>query len=271
MEKLTARLETIVPLLFSISMFSPGLLHAQDTSIAGLWVNSSAMPDHPSWRMADQLWEGGPRVAYDNLSSLLSDPTNDERPLSELMDETREMVARYLRDLRIEPAEPASSVAPSGDPYDDPRVQCEPIPFFLVLQGGPHPFSIEFQGNDVVIHHELQNTLRRIPLDQDRAVQSPGVEGKATARIENGVLVVETTGFDPVALPPFGVVTTDAAHLVERYIPDPGDPDRLEYEVELHDPGTFRRPLVALSPRVRIDGEIQIEEPCEVMYEESRQ
>ena len=138
----------------------------------------------------------------------------------------------------------------------------------LVLQA-PYAISIEFQGSDVVIHHELQNTIRRIPLRPDRGSQPPQATVNTTARLEDGALIVETTGVDSFAFAPLGAVTTEGLRVVERYIPDPDDPDRLEYEVELNDPGAFRSPLVMLQPRVRIGGEIYVGEPCEVMYEES--
>ena len=272
MEKSTVRLATAVPVLFAIWMVLPDMLHAQDTSIEGVWGNRSTSPDHPSWRIADQILAGNSelRIAYDHLTSLLSDPANDERSFSELIDEVLALRERHAQSLLIAPADPGRFPAANDDPYDDPRVQCEPVPFPLVLQA-PYAFSIEFQGADVVIHHELQNTIRRVPLRQDRGSQPHPAAANAMAWLEDGVLIVETTGVEPFVLPPLRVVTTEELRILERYIPDPSDPDRLEYEVELNDPGTFRSPLVMFQPRVRIDGEAYLGEPCELMYEESRQ
>lgn len=244
------------------SLGSASCIQAQDYAVEGLWGNFSDIPDHPSWRIEDQLMGGGPRVAYDHLASLLDDPANDERSLQELVAEAQQTGMRHLQELLLGPIAPRETT----NPTDDPRIQCEPLGLIGIISA-PRVFLIDVEGSELVIHHEQENTIRRIPLGSGDAAIQPSQLGTSVARFEGTTLVVETTGIGPTWIPP-GIETTADLRIIERFIPDENDPDRLEYEIVRQDPGTLREPLVSVSPRVRIDGEIFIEEPCEVIYQE---
>jgi hypothetical protein len=255
-------------LICVLSVLSAGSLLAQARPVEGLWGSVPTTPDHPSWRMEDQvLFSAAPRVAYEYLHALLSDPENDTRSLSDLAAEARQAALGHVQQLLLAaPSRPQDSI----DPSEDPRVQCEPLTLPLIING-PRPFSIAVEGDYVVLHHEEENTIRRIPLGQRFAMDTPPSRmGTPIARFEGDTLVVETSRIVPIVLP-FAGLSTEALRIVERYRPDEDDPNRLELETILDDPGTFREPLVSLSPRVRIEGQIFVDEACEVMYEEDGQ
>jgi hypothetical protein len=264
-----ARIYRVAPAALSISalcLVPAEVLRAQERAVEGLWGSVVETPDHPSWRIEEQLWfgPGAPRVGYEQLRALVSDPANDGRPLAELAAEARETTQRHVEQLFLSP--------PSRPPDPlDPRIQCEPPSAWQILTNGPRPFSIDVDGDQVVFHHEVENTIRRIPLrERTHAGGPPSRMGTAVARFEGDTLVIETTGIAPMSLL-LGAVSTDALRIVERYVPDENDPNRLEAELILDDPGTFREPLVFVSPRVRIEGEIFVGDWCEPMYEEVEQ
>lgn len=236
------------------------ILQAQERIVEGLWGTTATTPDHPSWRIEDRIFRGGPRVGYDYLSELLSDPANDERPLSELAADARQMALRRSRELvLVPPSRPPGPI----DPADDPSIQCAPLPPGLILMS-PHPFSIDVNGAEVIIRHEVENTIRRIPLGRnDESTGPPSRFGTAVASFEGDTLVVESTSVIPMPVP-IGIITTSALRIVERYSPDESDSNRLEFELTLDDPGVLREPLVLMSPRVRIEGEVYVDTPCEL-------
>jgi hypothetical protein len=237
------------------------MLQARERIVEGLWGSTVTTPDHPSWRIEDRIFRAGPRVGYDYLRELLSDPANEERTLTELAAEVRLMMLRHARELALAP--PSDSTRPI-DATNDPAIQCEPLDLGRILMG-PRPFSIGVDGDDVIIRHEEENTIRRIPLGRsNEGVGPPSRFGTAAAHFEGDTLVVESTNIVPMPVP-IGVTTTNALRIVERYSPDEGDADRLEFELTLDDPGVLREPLVLIAPRVRIEGELFVDPPCELI------
>jgi hypothetical protein len=83
------------------------------------------------------------------------------------------------------------------------------------------------------------------------------------ARFEGATLIVESVNVSPLELP---MVTTAAgARVVERYTPRK-DGARLDVELLIDDPKTFREPLVLSSARVRTADETIVEAPpCELI------
>lgn len=252
-------------LIGTLGLGATSILQAQERIVEGrivegLWGTTATTPDHPSWRIEDRIFQAGPRVGYDYLRELLSDPANDERPLAELVADVRQMALRHSRELVLAP--PGRPPRPI-DPANDPSIQCAPLPPGLIFMS-PHPFSIDVNGAEVIIHHEVENTIRRIPLGgNDESIDPPSRFGTAVARFEGDTLVVESTNIVPMPVP-IGIITTNALRIVERYSPDERDSNRLEFELSLNDPGVLREPLVLMSPRVRIEGEIFVDTPCEL-------
>ena len=114
----------------------------------------------------------------------------------------------------------------------------------------------------VIIRHEEENTIRRIPLGTSNEDIGPASRfGTAVAHFDGDTLVVESKSIVPMRIPS-GVTTTAALRVEERYSPDESDPNRLEFEFIVDDPGILRAPLVLMSPRVRIAGEIFVDPPC---------
>jgi hypothetical protein len=241
----------------------PAISQAQEWIVEGLWGSTATTPDHPSWRIEDRMFQAGPRFGYDYLKSLLSDRANDERPLTELVAETRTNMLAHARSLALVPSDPAG---PAPAP-NDPATGCEPLDLGRIL-AGPRPFSVDVDAGEVVIRHEEQNTVRHIPLGtSSEAVGTPSRLGTAIAWFEGDTLVVESTGIVPMSIP-IGVTTTSALRIVERYAPDQSDINRLEFEVTFDDPGVLREPLVLISPRVRIEGQVFVDSPCESISRE---
>jgi hypothetical protein len=81
------------------------------------------------------------------------------------------------------------------DPKQSPANFCEPdnVP---ATYHSPYQFEIRLGDGEAVIHHEMYNVTRTIPLDsRPQKVEATGVFGKARARIEGDELVIESSGF----------------------------------------------------------------------------
>jgi hypothetical protein len=83
----------------------------------------------------------------------------------------------------------------SYDPQKSPTNFCEPssIPSLLYA---PFLNDIQINENEVVLTHEAYGIVRRIPLGTDALqVESSGIFGSATARIEGDALVLESSNY----------------------------------------------------------------------------
>jgi hypothetical protein len=143
---------------------------------------------------------------------------------------------------------------------ESPANTCEPVsvpsvflaPFFL--------FELRLEGQQAVLYNEPYDIVRTVPLDgTTAAVDERGWFGRARGRIENGALVVESSGF-PASKWGLG---HDEAHggkdvpssaqktLVERFSVLP-DGRTLVYEYTLGDPMYLARPYTGRVELTRV-------------------
>jgi hypothetical protein len=94
----------------------------------------------------------------------------------------------------------------------------------------------------VAIMTEMIHDTRVIPLDGPAHLPSTVQtwDGDARGRWEGDTLVVDSTNFKPGA---FRNVSTEKLHVVERFTRT--DPETLEWEVRIDDPGAWTKPWAA--------------------------
>lgn len=129
------------------------------------------------------------------------------------------------------------------DPLDTPAMQCIPpnLPSILYV---PYLYGIEVDPQEIRLHHEYYGIVRTVPLGDARAQTEPsGQFGQAAARIEDGAIVVESSGFpnllagmasdfDPNGLGA-DVPSSDQKEFTERYtLSDDGRTLFVEYTIE---------------------------------------
>ncbi len=131
-------------------------------------------------------------------------------------------------------------------PESDPKfVNCQPYGFVREVTN-PLPMQISRDGEHLLVRYEEWSLLRQIYLDgrSHPANRTPSLLGHSVGRVENGVLIVETSNVTPDWI-------SDASRVghsgrltaVERYVM--GDnPRRLELTLTLEDRVTFTKPLV---------------------------
>ena len=249
----------------AVSLCSPpaDLLRAQERrAIQGIWSTTFTAPDHPEWKIEDHFCQiACPPIAGQHLRSLLANPANDTRSLQELAQETTRVANQYVAQLMTDAARERRA---RYDPAADPAIRCEP-PGLITLVLAPLPIAIEVQDDKVIIHHDHWNTVRAIRIT-DQSTPSVAAStrlGSSTARFEGATLIVESrnvAGFTSAA-----VTTTDGTRIVERYAAS-SNGARLNLELIIDDPASYREPLVLAQSRVRTPDEKILDiPPCEAI------
>ena len=235
----------------------------QELSVEGVWSNRLNSEDHPAWRIEDHLCGNCAPAELDHLKALLADPRNSDRSLADLRQEAAQVGNRYLQQLFTDAGRDRQR---QFEPPADASLECRP-PFIHQLIMNPLPMAIEIHEEQVVFRHHIWNTVRTVPI-ADRPARAEGegsLYGVATARFEGATLIVESVNIASIATG--GVNTTDDTTVVERYTPSQNG-SRLDIEVTLDDPETYREPRVWITARVRTpDVELFEYDPCEGLTE----
>jgi hypothetical protein len=192
------------------------------------------------------------------LQRLLSDAANRDRSLSDLQQEAR-AAGRELTD-RLVTAAGRERLANVEQPADT-SLTCDP-PTLMTVWANPLPMSLRFEEGNVILHAQHWNVVRTIRLSGAAAVAvgEPSLYGNATARFEGATLVIESVNVFPMVTGE--AITSNKARITERYTPSE-DGLRLDSELEIDDPETYREPRSWYRPRVRTP-EVQIveDDPC---------
>lgn len=129
------------------------------------------------------------------------------------------------------------------EPERSPIVTCE-LMNIPTLFYADYPLDIGITEEEVVIHHELYDVIRRVPLDSEpRSQHETGLFGVANARFEGDVLVIESSDYPPS---PWGLAVVSLANgngadvpssaqkrLTERYsVIEGGKKLRLDFTLE---------------------------------------
>ena len=132
-------------------------------------------------------------------------------------------------------------------------VTCEPvnIPSLFYVD---YLLDIRVNEEEVIIHHEVYDVTRRVPLDSEpKSQHESGLFGVASARMEGDELVVESSDYPPS---PWGLAIVTLANgngadvpssaekkLTERYsVSEDGKTLRLDFTLE--DPVYLTEPFV---------------------------
>jgi hypothetical protein len=163
----------------------------------------------------------------------------------------------------------AGSVLPLNDAgmaarssYDrklSPANTCEPISIPDAFNAPFYLFDIRIDGQQAVLHNELYDIVRKVPLGNRAApADSAGLFGLARGRMEDGALVVESRGFAPskwglgAETTIFGggadVPSSEQKEVIERFSVSE-DGETLLYEYTVNDPVYMSEPY---SGRIRL-------------------
>jgi hypothetical protein len=234
---------------------------AQETAsrFEGVWSSTLTTSEHPSWRIEDHLCGFCTPSEYRHLQRLLADPANRDRGLRELQQEARATGRLEIDQLITAAARErfASIVQPA-----DGSATCGPPSLLVAVIAGPLPVSIEFRDDDVILRNQHWNVVRTARLSDAApiATGAPSLYGNATARFEGSTLIVESVNVLPITTTE--AVTTARARVIERYTANE-DGSRLDLEVALDDPETYREPRIWYRPRMRTpDVRIVEDDPC---------
>lgn len=246
--------------MLSMPCWVDGARAQERTALEGVWSTAFTARDHPAFTIDDHLCPLCAPVALDHLRKLIADPANDRRPLQELAQEAtrigNESRAGLLTDAGRARLKQNSGAA------NDAVIRCEPPDLFTLIRA-PLPIAFTLRDDHVVIHHDFWNTVRTIRLtgQSAQADERPTRLGSSTARFEGSTLVVETRNL--LGAISAGFTTSDGSKLVERWTPRGGG--RLDLELIIDDPASYREPLVLMQARARTPDEKILDlPPCEV-------
>lgn len=237
-------------------------LAQERTAIQGVWSTAFTARDHPALMIEDHLCPLCPPVALEHLRKLLADSANDKRPLRELAQETTRLATEQRAGLLTDAGR--ARLKQNNGAANDAVIRCEP-PDLLTLLRAPQPIAFTLNANHVVIHHDHWNTVRKIALVSQSSPPNgaPMRMGSSTARFEGPTLVVETRNL--LGTVTGGFTTSEKARVVERWTAS-NDGARLNLELTIDDPASYREPLVLMQARVRTPNEKILDlPPCEAI------
>jgi hypothetical protein len=209
----------------------------------GIWSGVFTTQDHDHWQIEDFVcFPGCPSGVRARMTALLDDPANDSLPVDALMGQAIAYAAEHLAAV-LTPL--GMAIQQANDAPDDPKLRCEPYGFVREVTN-PLPLQIRRDGQNLVIRYEEWSLLRIIHLDgRERPSNATHtLLGHSVGRIENGELVVETSGINPGWISDFSRGGhSGALTATERYrVVD--SPRRLELELTLRDPEVLTAPYV---------------------------
>jgi hypothetical protein len=213
---------------------SPSAVRAQSTerSLEGMWSDPPVNPE-------DFLCFGFcTDMGIAHIDALLDDPANDDRPYSELMQETRDYeVMEYIKP-RLTPE--ALKTFPL-DPLDNPGyTKCEP--FGLAQQMFvPHQFLIHHYPDRIEMRYGEWEARRTVYMDGRAAPKDlqPSRLGYSVGHYEGETLVVETWAIS-ANITEWQSKHSDQLKVTERYS---RDGDRMLLTATMEDPWGLREPL----------------------------
>jgi hypothetical protein len=234
--------------------FAPASADAQgNRPVEGVWSTTLTANDSPGWTVADLLCEICSLTEYRSFESLVADAANRDRSLQELRDQARRVGLQYMQQLYTDAGRARLA---SYKPPPDPSVRCDPPPTPLLLAATPLPMSIEIDGDRAILRFQEWNTRREIEIT--RGPVTAGSGRTTSARFDGEALVVESLNVPALA----NMGTTDRARIIERYAPD-ANGARLDVQLTIDDPETFREPLVIQRAHVRTpDVKLFDYDPC---------
>ena len=122
---------------------------------------------------------------------------------------------------------PISGCTPKGMPY---------------IMGQPYPVQFIDEGDRIQMRIEEYDLIRTIHLTEQAAPASKAPLGHSVGRWEGNSLIVSTSGILMPYLNNAGILLSDDAEIVERFVLSQ-DEERLDYRLTITDPATFTEPV----------------------------
>jgi hypothetical protein len=228
----------------------------------GTWSGVFTTQENEYWTAADlACFVGCPLDAYNRLEALLADPANDPLPVMALSGQAD---AAWLGEFMQSVTPLGKLVHEENTPDSDPKfLNCQPYGF-VRESTNPLPMQIVRDGEHLLVRYEEWALLRPIYMDGRTHPEhrTPTLLGHSVGRVENGVLIVETTRITPDRI-------SDSSQLghsaelrgVERYTVRE-NPKRLELTLTLEDPTMFTKPLVITKTWVYTPDIELVEDTC---------
>ena len=211
------------------------LLQAQDVpDFSGTWSD-------PPPRAEDAFCHVGCTVeARDRLTELLEDPANLDRTYGEIRRDVQRFQAQEVVPSHLTPE--ALENYPFDHSADPSFTQCAPWGFTRQILS-PHALEITQHDDRVTLYYSEWTARRTIYLDgrSPPVARAPSLLGFSVGHYDGDTLVVETTGIS-ANHSNAGFAHSDQLTATERYTRT--QEGRLDVEVLLRDPSTFREPLL---------------------------
>jgi len=137
-----------------------------------------------------------------------------------------------------------AAVAKYNPLFDDPALRCVPAGMPIIMDN-PYPMEFYEDGDDIVMHLELSDGLRRIHMSDDARAQDAAASslGYSVGHWEDNELVIFTDKINYPYFDDLGTPQSGNLKIVERYTLSE-DETRLDWEAVATDPEIFTRPVV---------------------------
>jgi len=224
---------------------SPAAAAVSHPHFTGVWSGAFTTQKSEFWELEDltACFPGCSPTARTYYASLIEDPANDDKPVTELWG----MATAFMREELAKKSTPEGlAIQTANTPETDPNFRC--VPYGLVRAAvNPLPIEIQEDGEHLKIVYEEWNQSRTISMDgrDHPANLTPSRLGHSVGRYEGDALVIETKGIEANLYYDFqsgGGHSAEAA-VVEHYV-IAEDPRRLELEMAVIDPVTLLEPHV---------------------------
>ena len=148
-----------------------------------------------------------------------------------------------------------AAVAAYNPLFDDPALRCVPAGMPIIMDN-PYPMEFYEDGDDIVMHLELSDGLRRIHMNDTTGGNgvAPSPLGYSAGHWEGNELVIYTDKINYPYFDDLGTPQSGNLKIVERYALSE-DETRLDWEAVASDPEIFTAPVVLSGYLVWVAGE----------------
>jgi hypothetical protein len=225
------------------AMCSPA--YAQDADpfapFLGTWSGVFTTQESDFWGLEDfTCFPGCSLAAYEQTIDVLSDPANDALPFGAIMGMSARFSIEHLQSV-LTPV--GRQIQQANTAENDPKLYCQPYGYVRQVTN-PLPMTITREDDHLLFIYEEWSRMRPAYTDGRPRPEymTPSMLGHSVARVENGVMIIESSGILADRLSDFtqGGYTGELRG-VERYTVHE-NPRRLELELILTDPAVFTEP-----------------------------
>ena len=148
-----------------------------------------------------------------------------------------------------------AAVAAYNPLFDDPALRCVPAGMPIIMDN-PYPMEFYEDGDDIIMHLELSDGLRRIHMNDETGGKgvAPSPLGYSAGHWEGSELVIYTDKINYPFFDDLGTPQSGNLKIVERYALSE-DESRLDWEALADDPEIFTEPVLLTGYLVWVPGE----------------